>query len=283
MVQISQPWGGTLTGDADRAPYSADEWDDMFQDINTSDGNWGVLSWRYAHLAGTIPGANTFRVATGAALVLGKWYRNDANVDFNPLNAAVWREDRIVLSATWGAIVADPTREPANQEAQTIRLVRLINPAESVGAPASTKTDGTLYEINLFRIRTDNVGTVTIQADDREFISNFSRILRRQGGSATLWNTIGTTNYQVPSSYVHVGAITWTGGAAANGNVTLTFPIVFTNLPLVFIQVINRAADVDVTTVVSAIAANQCVINWIDNSGGNHTDIDFAWWAVGPA
>lgn len=171
MAQISQPWDGIAIGDASRARYDADEWSEMFQDMFDSDINRGVLRSRGGELAGSIPGANQFRIASGAALVRGRWYNNNANVDFAPVSATGgnWRRDRIVLSCTW-ADINDAARDPAIQTAQTIRLIRLINPAENAVAPATTQNDGVLWEIPIYQINISDAGVVTIQSDDREFL-----------------------------------------------------------------------------------------------------------------
>jgi len=172
MAETSGPWDGVAVGDAVRAPYNASEWDDQFEDMFNSDVNLGVLANRGGDLAGSILGANQFRIASGAALVKGKWYRNTANVDFAPVSATAgnWRRDRIVLSSTW-ANINSAARDPAIQLAQTIRLIRLINPAENAAAPAVTQTDGVLWEIPLYQINISDAGVVTIQSDDREFIT----------------------------------------------------------------------------------------------------------------
>lgn len=172
MTQRSQPWDGTTVGDAaTRAPYGESEWDDMFEGMFDSDDDRGVLEERGLELVGSIPGANLFQIATGEALVKGKWHENDANVVWTVPSASGgnWRRDRIVLSCSWDAINL-ASRDPAVQLAQTTRLIRLINPAENAAAPAMTKTDGVLWEIALYRIQVSDAGVVTIHADDREFI-----------------------------------------------------------------------------------------------------------------
>lgn len=172
MAEVSQPWDNIAVGDAVRAPYNASEWDDQFEDMFNSDINLGVLANRGGELAGTIPGANQFRIAAGAALVKGKWYRNTASIDFAPASPGVgYRRDRIVLSSTWENINS-VARDPAIQLAQTIRLIRLINPADNdPAAPAVDQTDGVLWEIPLYQIDTADDNVVTIHLDEREFIT----------------------------------------------------------------------------------------------------------------
>ena len=202
MVQISQPWDGTTVGDAVRARYSETEWDDMFEGMFDSDDDRGVLEDRGLELVGSVPGANLFRIAPGEALVKGKWYRSDANTTWTvPSSVGAWREDRIVLSCSWAAINL-ASRDPAVQLAQTIRLVRLINPAEGAGAPAATKTDGVLWEIELYQIRVTNVGVVTDVGDDREFIE------RGGGGAIATHDHEGVDSVvldnDAPVSYTHL-------------------------------------------------------------------------------
>lgn len=170
-MQTSQPWPGIAIGDASRARYDADEWTEMYQDMFNSDVNRGVLRSRAGLLAGTIPGANQFRIADGAALVRGRWYNNNTNVNFAPASATGgnWRRDRIVLSCTW-ADINSAARDPAIQTAQTIVLIRLINPVENAIAPATTQNDGVLWEIPIYQINISDAGVITIHSDDREFL-----------------------------------------------------------------------------------------------------------------
>jgi len=171
MAQTSQPWDGIAIGDASRARYSADEWAEMYQDMFNSDVNRGVWRSRGSELVGTIPGVNQFRIASGAALVKGRWFKSSTNEDFAPASATGgnWRRDRIVLSSTW-ADIASAAREPVNQTARTIKLIRLINPVENAAAPGLTQNDGVLWEIPIYRIQISDAGVVTIHADDREFL-----------------------------------------------------------------------------------------------------------------
>jgi len=172
-MQTSQPWDGIAEGDASRARYDADEWAEMYQDMFNSDVNRGVLRSRGSELVGSIPGVNQFRIASGAALVKGRWYNSNTNVNFAPASATGgnWRRDRIVLSSTW-ADIASAAREPVNQTAQTIRLIRLINPvpAENGPARAVTQNAGVLWEIPLYRIQIEDDGTISNSWDDREFL-----------------------------------------------------------------------------------------------------------------
>lgn len=162
MAERSWPWPGTTVGDA--GPYSADKWDDMFE-MRFGSGvvpynNRGVIRNWANELEVTDGGANQADVDTGAALVHGKHYDNDAVVNVVvPSSSAPgnWREDLICLRSTW----ID----------QTIRIYRHANPGENVGYPAATQTDGLCWEIPLAAVRINDVGAITQITDLREYVS----------------------------------------------------------------------------------------------------------------
>lgn len=60
-------------------------------------------------------------------------------------------------------------------------------------------------------------------------------IAKRQGGGASDWHTVGTTNYTPSGSKIQVGVKLMTVVASVIENVTVTFPEAFTNIPLVIL------------------------------------------------
>ncbi len=153
MAETSRPWGGTTVGDA--GPYSDDDWSDIWRKLFTVDRTTqGVLPGYAGELVCTTPVANTLRVATGAAVVDGKFYENTANVDVNvPTPAGATRIDRIVLRKSWAA--------------QTVRITRIAG-AEGGGAPAVTQTDGTTWDLYLCQVSITIAGAMTV-TDERRF------------------------------------------------------------------------------------------------------------------
>lgn len=161
MAEESIPWPGTTVGDA--GPYSDDDWDNVWEILFGSGispyNNRGVIRNWANELVGSNPAANTVRIATGAALVHGKWYRNTANVDVNvPTPAVNTRIDRIVLRSSWVA--------------QTIRITRLVG-IEGGGAPALVQNDTVTWDVPLYQvsITVAGPGTITL-TDERAFVSN---------------------------------------------------------------------------------------------------------------
>lgn len=164
MAEESWPWPGTTVGDA--GPYSDDDWDNMWETLYGSGvapyNNRGVIRNWLNELVVTTPGVNAVDVDTGAALVHGKFYRNTAVVNVVGIPSAAggvghtWREDLICVRSSWIA--------------QTIRVYRHANPADEVGYPAPTQTDGTCWEIPLYAVRINAAGTITLITDLRDYL-----------------------------------------------------------------------------------------------------------------
>lgn len=154
MVETSQPWDGTLGGDATRAPYSAQEWLDMYSDLFQSSGNKGILQGFGGELVVTGV-ASPVSVATGASLVLGRWHHSSTIVQFaiSTPGPGTTRTDRIVVRSDYVAY--------------TVRLVRLTG-AGGGAEPALTQTPGVRWEIPLAKVAIDDAGVI-ILTDEREY------------------------------------------------------------------------------------------------------------------
>lgn len=215
-MQGSAPWGGVVTGDAAgnifAAPYSDDDWSDLWSMLLTYDRTTqGVIrSARTGYdgnLAVTNPAGTTIRVATGLALVDGKLYANSANVD-NVVVAPGGGSNfyRIVLRKDFAA--------------QTVRIA-LIGP-DVVAFPAVTQTDGTLWEIPLAGIEITSAAVVTV-TDQRGYVSTLladNVTLEIVDGILQIKN-VGVDTAQIANSAVTTDKI-------ANRTRTLFVPIVYT-------------------------------------------------------
>lgn len=151
MTQISRPWGGIVTGDA--GPYSDDQWSDMYNHFFALDRtNEGVFFGILNNL--NVTGvASPVAVASGAAVVDGKYYLSDASENvIIPTPAGATRIDRIVLRKSWAA--------------QTVRITRIAG-AEGGAAPAITQLDGTTWDITLAQASITVPGVITV-TDERK-------------------------------------------------------------------------------------------------------------------
>lgn len=234
MTQYSAPWNGIAVGDAAvLAPYSATEWDDLFEAL------WASGSTPYEDF-GVCPGylnelevtgvASPVAVDTGGALVKGKVYRNTASVPIGvPLPAGATRTDYIVLRSSW-----------TGGTNQTIRAVLLQNPVEGSGTPpVLTQTDGTTWEIPLAVLDITVGGVITV-SDYRKFLGcrPTHKYFTAHQFSCAFWATnpgddlivfpnglVRTANafWRIPEHRrINLPEITlhWFGSVTAGGNVT---------------------------------------------------------------
>jgi hypothetical protein len=159
MAQTSGFWTttGTATGHQ-VASYTQANLSTAMQIIAACSGSEGVANEYLNELAGTVTGANTVAINTGAAMVDGKWYTNSASVDVNipdAVGVGNTRIDRIVLRADWAGFDVEITRIAGTD-------------AATPTAPAVTTTSGTTYDIMLYQALVNTSGTVTI-TDEREW------------------------------------------------------------------------------------------------------------------
>jgi len=118
----------------------------------------GILKGHLNNLAVSAVGgtASPVTIATGAAMVKGFFYVNDAAGTKNiPTPAAATRVDRIVLRADYGS--------------QVVRFQRVAG-TEGAGTPALTQVANTTWEIPLAAVTVTTGGVVTV-TNERAFLN----------------------------------------------------------------------------------------------------------------
>ncbi len=155
MTETSFYWGGTTIGDATDSPYDNDEFSDIWRKLFQRDrATQGPIDGYENELVITNPSGLTIRMDTGAALVDGKFYENDAQIDTILVAPAVLtRIDRFVLRKSWGS--------------QTVRMI-VIAGTEGAGVPGLTQTDGVTWDVPLAQVSITTGSVVTITSE-REF------------------------------------------------------------------------------------------------------------------
>jgi hypothetical protein len=105
-------------------------------------------------------------------------------------------------------------------------------------------------------------------------LTDFLFCTNRQGGNATDWSDGGTpSNYVVSSQPKMQAGATLLGSGVTS--VTITFPVAFSNKPLIF-----PGSELGTKNVgFSAVSATQVTINGDDATGSYNVD----WLAIGPA
>lgn len=278
MTELSYLWttSGSPSGDQ-VASYTQAHWAVIGRILAACSHFEGIAPNFLNEFAVTFPSANTARVASGGAVVDGKPYQNDSNVDVNIPSATGGgntRIDRIVLRVSWSGF--------------SVRLTRIAGvSASSPTPPAITQTSGTTYDIMLYQVRVTTGGTVTLEADERQWAivatddstleddgagtlrikdsgvttakladanvtlaklaadavddtkvgNRVPQFYRRQGNSSTDASQAGNTNYTPTTLRVQWGRKQWSGTSATSGSVAVTFPAAFSQIPWIMLQV----------------------------------------------
>lgn len=154
MAQQSGFWDSTGTGDGSASGYTETQHYQYHESLFLRDKTTqGVLKNFLNGLAvsGT---ATPVSIATGAAVVAGFWYINDASTTLAVSTPAVsTRIDRVILRVSWSA--------------QTVRLVLLAG-SEGGAAPTLTQSLNTTWEISLAQVSITTGGAITV-TDERSY------------------------------------------------------------------------------------------------------------------
>lgn len=171
MAELSTPWPASGGGDA--GSYSDDQWSDIWRQLfNTDRATQGIL--RASVSSGlnelVVSGvASPVAIASGIALVDGKFYRNSASVNKTISTPATGldRIDRIVLRKDFAG--------------QTVRVTVITGtPAGSPSAPSITQNDGVTWDLPLAQVYITDAGTITI-TDEREWNRSLIGLVQDRG------------------------------------------------------------------------------------------------------
>lgn len=218
-------------------------------------------------------------IDTGRAVVRGFIYRNDAlltkNLVLPVVDTTGWR---LVIRATGGTT-------------RTIRI-ELLQSADGVSdIPAATQNSGFpasgVWEISIAYGTVTTGGDVTV-TDHRNFCQFL--VTDREGGSATDWDTVGSTDYHLSDvPQVQVGVINLKVLATTDsGAVVGTFPAAFGHHPIVFATVQGASFGgyyltqiiVDTSSVSESNFGFLALQNAIDPAADH--DYSISWLAIGP-
>jgi hypothetical protein len=191
MAQISLHWDGSSVGDADlltenaadgigyrlaNADYESPFIDRMMRAVLNGTGNRGVLA-NWLNTLAVTGAATPISVDTGAAIVYGLYYENDASLNVaitTPTNFT--RNDYVVVRRNW-----------ANQEAR----ITVIQGIEGGGVPSLTQSPaptGTgIYDIPLATLEVDTLGNITV-TDAREYVTYSTAAVADSITTATINN-----------------------------------------------------------------------------------------------
>lgn len=116
--------------------------------------------------------------------------------------------------------------------------------------------------------------------DDTKAGDRVPQFIRRQGGDSTIWAAAGTTTYIPGAVRMQAGIINWSGAAANEGSITVTFPIAFSQSPFVFA---NAWIDGSNRVLAHGVSfGNTTVSLYWRSFNAVATSVNISWLAIGP-
>lgn len=159
MAEASYFWTTNGTGDGTSGGYTATNFSQYLEDVTiTAAASEGVLFGVDNSLAVSTTGVTRqVSIASGSAIVNGKFYKSDSAVLFTLDSTPSSRVDRVILRG--------------NYSAQTVRLAILKGTDGSASPTALTQSDGTTWEILLANVSLNSSNVLSI-TDQRTFVKS---------------------------------------------------------------------------------------------------------------
>lgn len=263
--------------------------------------------------------ASPLALNTGRAIVYGFPYWNDASLNLAVTTPSVGDTGgRVVLRATYstqqvraavilsndgtaalpaltqsdGAIweiplysfVIDTSGDIYTDSGKTTPGV--TDEREFVGPWVDTTTIEIAVDPGYIRVPDGGIGTTQLAADSvtGDIVGDrVPQIHRRQGGSASNWITAGSTTYTPGDVRMQVGSRTWSGGAAASGSLSITFPVAFSEAPIVLVTLVEIpvASTLEIIVGITNVTTTGFDIRWLDVGANTHVAVQFTWQAIG--
>lgn len=103
-------------------------------------------------------------------------------------------------------------------------------------------------------------------------------VYRRQGGDAANWQTPGTTSRTPTKTLIQAGVVNVTVTSGA-GNVTITYPVAFTNRPLILGPIINASGGS--YSITYANDSTTQVTFYVTKLDGGNATVALNWCVIG--
>ena len=169
----------------------------------------------------------------------------------------------------------------------TARLA-LVSSADGTNSyPALTQSDNSRWEIALSGVTVDTAGSITLE-DQRDYCHMATALVhRRRGGSSSSWNSGGSTNYTVGGTRIQSGVatLTWDSNDQSDTK-SVTFPVAYSQKPLIFLTLLNAASSQKRTLLpsVESVSASSVTLRGqrTDGTSSLSTTADVQWVAIGP-
>jgi hypothetical protein len=229
----------------------------------------GVCTGRNLELDAEVSSGNVL-IKTGAAYVGGAFYENTANVTVTiPTPSIDTTGHRIVVRK--------------NSASQTTRIT-LLSSSDGVFAIPAITQDSTNWDFSVCTLTKTTAGVVTV-TDTRRYIRPY--YTKRVGGSATDWTVEGIDSYILGDLRINIGVMqVELDGATQYATATESFPIAFSDKPLVIANVTKKVVPVADETTMAVVNAETTAtgvsIDVRDFATTGTRTYNIAWYAFGP-
>lgn len=268
MSQSSLFWTTGSTGDG-ASEYTQSQWFALWRALLQNDATVeGVLGGETGNLAVSAT-SGVITVSTGAAVVYGiPYFMETAATTLAIATPAIGTTGhRVVLRADWTA--------------QTVRAA-LKSSDDGVSAiPAVTQSSGTTWEVSLASMTITTGGAITT-TDLRRYCQFASEpLIARQGGSATDWDTAGSTTYRPNDTMLQAGTVAVTT-SSSYGTAGVTFPVQFSGDPIIITGLGASGASSDPSTLMATTRTTSGFTMHLHCSTGDLNSAPCMWVAIGP-
>ena len=131
----------------------------------------------------------------------------------------------------------------------------------------------------------DQVSASAAIVDSKLSIPNRLKQSQRQGGSATDWNTTGTSTQTVTNPVIQTGVGTTGSQTFSSPNyfstLNITFPTAYTNKPIVVPWLANVGGTMAFGAAVSSVTTTGCTITVNSGTDGYVANSVVGWIAIG--
>lgn len=247
--------------------------------VRNSDGVSGIPA------ATQTPGT-TYEVtlATGTITTGGVVTLTDARGYLKPAFGpdASWYDNSTIELAT-GDIVRAKDNGITNAKIRDSGALSVIGrSANSTGDPAdiaAVAASGAVLRESGSTIGFGQVATAGIAddaVDDTKVGNRVPQMYRRQGNSATDWDTVGTTTQTPALVRMQAGAV----NSSTAGAIAITYPVAFTNKPLLF-AVAAPGSATPYFCVIGPVTNTGATLAVMDQAGNGVVGVPIHWLAIG--
>jgi hypothetical protein len=266
-----------------------------------------------------VSGSN-INVNPGAAVCYGRYYNSALNSLTPSVPVVATTGGRIVLRCDWTAqtirlVVLQNTDGVGSAPALTQTFgttweISLCSYTITTGGTITITSDDRQYRLSTFLVDTDAIEDLAISSgkiassavttskianlnvtlaklannsvDDTKVGDRVAQFYRRQGGSSSNWDTVGSSNYTPGAVRVQFGRNQLVVGGLTTDTKNVTFPVAFSNAPVLIATPTFKHNDADIEEFYTYNISSTGFTYYVQNTSVGAFSFDISWLAIGP-